>query len=164
MVSFPEEQFGMGKNAKGEPAPYGNVHFTEGMLALDPKEQKKLLERMRKHNGIGIDFWEEDEATTQASGMFFGEATAVTPESGVTDQDTIDLDTLERASIQMPNTKMSEVQDALSRVMYRFNVRGIPKPTDGLSMRRLKARITEVLGLLEDKGLWSQDDGRADIK
>lgn len=162
MLSFPEEQHGLGKNAKGDPAPYRNTFFSEGMLAVNPEEQSGLLERIRNHTGLGADFWEESPEDTKASGAFFGDPTAVDPEGGLTEDDNLDLSMLGRCSVQIPPSSGTKALDALKRVMDRFNVQGIAKPTDDLSLKRLRARIIEVLGVLEDEGLWSIDDGRGD--
>lgn len=170
-VSFPPEQFGMGKNAEGNPAAYRNTKFHAGMLLVDPDKQEILLERLRKHSackpqeeaGPG-EYWEEKPEDTLATGMYFGDPTASDPEGGLTGEDNIDLALLVRCSVQIPPASAPKAMDALKRCMDRFNVLGVPRPTDDASIKSLRAHIILFLDLLENKGLWSENDGRGDSK
>lgn len=176
-VDFPPEQFGMGQDVEGNPAPYPAVKFNMGVAEV---ESQRLAELMRKHPanesnghlGQGT-FWEETHASEQrvlesllAKGNI--EITARMPEGGLTLIDREMIDSMARTSKHIAPTQGAITVDRINKAIDRFKITGISRAEQTLSIPRIRARLVEVLGALEDAGIikeakldasWTGDSG-----
>ena len=176
-VTFPPEQFGFGEGADYKfdeqgnrvavPVPYRPVKFEAGAVkVIGPRD-----DFMRKHPGNqangGSAFWEEDQNTTDVVDLMSGKPIATMPVGGLNDKDKEVLTYLEKACIHMVHTAIPGIHTRFEYVLERFNVVGLPPPEKDWNIRRTKARLIEVMGLMEDTGIFvneESDDGPGDTK
>ena len=174
-VSFPPEQFGYGEGVEkmfdsqgkvvAKPAPFKPVKFELGRADVSDSR----LKMMKKHPGNkgngGMLFWEEQaEVTSLIDGVPFRGVSAETPEDGISDQDKKLLALLERACVRFAPTETLSICDATAALVERFKIRGIEPATTKLDLRRIKARVIELMGLLKDKGIWDGDAGQGTVE
>lgn len=165
-VSFPPEQFGYGKGIETvfdpqsgahvqKQAPHRPVKFKNGVVDVSDAR----LPLMRKHPGNRANagdnavFWEESEKDTKALEAMFMQR-AELPEGGLTDDDRQMLDALKRNCKHIAPPEAPNVRERIAKVIERFKVRGIEPCQPQYSLQRIKARAIELMGLLEDKGIY----------
>ena len=167
-VSFPPEQFGFGEGIETvfdsvsgrhvkRQAPYRPVKFMDGVADVSDVR----LPFMRKHRGNkakgGDVFWEESEADTKALSTLFVKG-AELPEGGLTDEDKALLSALKRNCKHIAPPEAPNVRERIVQAIERFKVRGIDSCPPQFTIPRIKARVIELMGLIEDKGIWSADN------
>jgi len=163
-VSFPEDnpKFGLGKDRYGEPAPWPPVQFENGIFRT---ESDKLAKMLREHPGYKDDpkqgrlFWEEDVAVER---MLQGtvEKTVTAPKDGVNKADLQDLDTLSELSVSLAAPTMKKAGTAYDRIAKRFDAQGLAGFEEANSPRQGKSLINDLLDLLEQNQLWSENEGK----
>jgi len=172
-VTFPPEQYGFGEgadyfyNEEGKrcqkPSPFKPVKFTEGAAAVVDQRD----EFMRKHPGNeangGSDFWEESEAATKALNVVSMTPTATMPVGGLQDDDIATLKAMERVTKHLPPAGVPGTVNKCLTTIERFKITGISAPALDWPIRRIKARIIEILSVCEDAGIRAErtedDDG-----
>lgn len=160
-ISFPPEEWGMGEDIYGKPAPFQNVKFKNGEFRTN---KESLIERMSKHlanqaNG-GMKqafFYEEKETDTAGIAALSGDPIAFIPNGGISPEDHNDINLLHECSEKFSAPRRKELIGVLTRVLTRFKVQGITKPSEDIKVVRLKARIVETLGLLEDLAIITKE-------
>src|SRR3990167_10944771 len=166
-VSFPPEQFGYGEGidtvfdqSSGrhvkKPSPFRPVKFKNG--EVDVNDLRVPL--MRKHPGNvkngGAIFWEQTEADTKALENLFIR-TASAPEGGLTEQDKELLTALKRNCKHIAPAEVLSARERVRQAIERVRGRGIDPCPSGFTIPRIKARVIELVGLIEDKGIWSAE-------
>lgn len=167
-VSFPPEQFGFGEGietifdpASGthikRKAPYRPVKFKDGMAEVADAR----MPLMRKHRGNrangGNVFWEQSEADTKAFETLFIKS-AELPEGGLTNEDRELLVVLKRHCKHIAPPESPNARERIAKAIERFRVRGIDPCPPQFTLARIKARAVELMGMIEDRGIWSAAD------
>lgn len=165
-VSFPPEQFGMGEgiekffdangNEVSKKLPHRPAKFESGQLRED---RPARVEMLRRHPGNmakgGSDFWEQSQADTAGVSALHGKAAATMPEGGLNAEDLADLQYLAKAAKHVAPAAMDNIRKRVARVHERFRMLGIAVPPPEFNIARLKGRLVEILGVIEDCGIWN---------
>ena len=150
-VSFPPEQFGLGEDIEGNPAPYKPIKLIDGAYRTGNEKQVSF---MRKHSGNkangGSDFWEENTKDSEVLEGAMSAAKAFFPVEGITEQDNNQLKFLAKCCESFSPNQKAEVVQTLCDIMDRFEIIGLKKPETDMKIVRLKGRVIEIMGLLED--------------
>lgn len=168
-VSFPPETFGMGEGVREvyrdgalvkEKSPFRAIVFSDGYYKTD--DSSKMTEMLRKHSGNkakgGNTFWEENAADTEALNLVEGVPAVTLSGFVLNDQDEENLIYLEKATVRFAPPQLQNVCKRAVEVMQRFGIVGMKPPTPEMGIRRTKARIIELLGVLEDAAIWVNSD------
>lgn len=169
-VTFPYDRFGLGDgveefidkqgNKMAKRLPWRPAKFTDGQLRED---RPNRIEMLRKHGGNqangGSDFWEQPEADTAALTLLRGETNAFMPEGGLTPEDIADLEYLNTATRHLAPRAVDNTRKRAEKVHARFRVIGIQVPAKEFNITRLRGRVTEIMGVIADKGIWIPKDG-----
>jgi hypothetical protein len=166
LLSFPEEVFGLGQDARGDKKPWPNQRFYMGMFATDNEQLKELF---RKHSGNekngGEAFWEEKPEDTLAVNLASGAVVVVNVEDPLTEDDLNKLSYLDRAKTHCNDKQIAKVCEHLTWMTDRFKIYGLPKTDPDMPINRIRARVVEYLGAIEDAKIWSaDDDGRGNTE
>lgn len=168
-VTFPPEQFGMGSgveeffdkqgNALKKKLPHRPAKFEGGQL-VETKEPR--VEMLRKHPGNkangGDAFWEQSQADTAGISALHGKPVAHMPDGGLTAEDLADFRYLAKAVKHLAPAALDNTRARVAKVHERFRILGVAVPPAEFNISRLKGRIVEVLGVLEDNGIWNGND------
>lgn len=136
--------------------------FQDHRLVKDVESEKEIINMLEKHpdnkkNG-GLLFFKHTNDMQQVQAVAVGEAVAVAPDGEIDEGIKETLIYLERMTKNYPpNSHNKVVQKALEVYGY-FAVKGMPKPDPKLTNSRMRARITDMLGVLEDEGIWMPND------
>ena len=127
------------------------------MVALSwiVRSTRKEIKLLRNHTQFGKDFWELDSSALDIEVEAAGGMRVTDPESGITKELKQALNFLYKCGSEGFEKKdHKKVVAALSDALEVFNVVGIQKPEVKHNQMRIKARIVEFLGLLEDNEIW----------
>lgn len=172
-VSFPKEQFGLGTgvetfrdvngNIISKQLPFPNVKFVDGRFV---ETRPKQLEMLRKHPGNksngGELFWEQAPADALGIANMTGRQSATCPDEGLTDADREILGYLARCKKAFPPKALDNVRLKAAEIHARLKMTGINPPPPEFNISRVKYRLGEMLGIIEDCNVWKDGDADAD--
>lgn len=159
-----------GRAQDGKPIPFPDLQFKSGRAVIDqekydywePGEFETYFELIQKHPGNrangGREFWMESANDRDAMDLAAGKIVAHPPFGGMTPQIDKILSTLYSASKTFSPAEQPKVYSKLCEMMDLFSVKGLALPDESYNPRRLRARIIEFLGVLEDLNIWSKED------
>ena len=160
-LSFPPEQWGLGKDVYGKDAPFPTVKFEKGQYKTN---SETLIEMMEKHPANRLNgamkqafFFEEREEDTAGIAALSGDPIAFIPNDGISPDDHKDIKVLRECSEKFSAPRRKELIETVSRILTRFKVQGISIPSNEITMKRLKARMVETVGLLEDQEILTKE-------
>lgn len=165
-VTFPFDRFGLGDgieefidkqgNKVGKRLPWRPAKFDNFSLR---EERPNRVEMLRQHRGNrangGDDFWEQPEADVAGIAALHGRTEAFMPEGGMTKDDIADLEYLTVATRVIAPRAVDNIRKRAEKVHTRFRVIGIAVPPLELNITRLRGRVTEIMGVIADKGIWT---------
>lgn len=168
-VTFPPEQFGMGDgvetffdkqgNSVSKKSPHRAAKFDAGRLE---ENKPKRIEMLRKHPGNrangGDLFWEQPVQDAAGMAALNGRMIASMPEGGLTDEDIAMLKALHRSRKGLAPKAMDSIRAQAVKIYERFRMAGIQPPPPEYNINRTKARIIDMLGVIEDEGIWKAGD------
>lgn len=161
-VSFPPEQFGMGEDVKGNLAPYPPVKFQEGVARVN---SDKLLDLLRRHSGNeangGSYFWEEKPEVTQSYSLKDGDVLIGVKDFVMTDSIKSKIDKVDGYTKKLIPPKIEDACKQASEIIDTLKIIGLKRPNPDLGVKRVQARLTELIGVLEDKGIIGGDDSNS---
>ena len=139
--------------SNGQRIPYPRQKFKNGVLKLNADADKEIIEMMKNVAGYGTDFHLVTRSQLNMQQVLAGEVAASAPKGGVTDLIKEDIAYLRKAARTFTPNARNKVFDLVIKCYEAFSIQGLAKPTKKLSDKRLKARIVELLGALEDNEL-----------
>lgn len=167
-VDFPPERFGMGTSVEPFFDEHGNermrrkrfppVKFNMGMALV---KDASSVERMRKHPGMGGQFWEEKEADTNAISAIFSQSASL-PEGGLSDADKAQLATMQAAALKvLAVANVKKVLADIEWAIVRFRVSGFTPPDESKRPPVIRAALVLLLDLLDEQGIMPDDDAES---
>jgi hypothetical protein len=162
----------------GKPVPFKSQQFNNGRLILDAEnyshwpegdfdELVRLMDNHPRNRAKGgREFWRETQDDRDALDLAAGKVVAKPPYGGITKQTERILTNLLNSSKRFSPAEQPAIYSKLCEMMDLFSVKGLSKPDESFHPARLRARIVEFLGVLEDNNLWKPDDnteGKADL-
>lgn len=158
MVSLPPDQFGMGLDAEGKPAPWPAQRFKDNELEV---KSDIVNEMLKKHAAYGTEFWLLGSEAKSAGAASFGKLVINTEDREVSDEDLIALKVLENATLKpIDKNRVQPIHQKLVYVVKRFEIMGFLLPAKNVKPRTLQADIVRILDVLEDEEIWGGSDGR----
>lgn len=173
-VSFPPERFGLAEGVNEiyrdgalvkEKRPFRAIQFENGFFKVD--DSSKMAEMLRKHPGnkansamsnVPPTFWEELAADTDAIMRAEGVPMVTQSDFTLSADDEENLIYLDKAARNFAPPQVQNVCKRATEVMERFGIVGMKPPVPEMGIRRTKARIIELLGVLEDAQIWVSGD------
>ena len=153
----------------GLPIPFPALQFNEGRMVLDPgeyehwelKDYEKLVGLIETHptnrSQGGKEFWIEDRKDRDAMQLAAGKVLANPPIGGMTLDTHKILSSLLVSSKKFAPAEQPKIYANTCEMMELFKVKGLAKPKEEFTPTRLRARIIEFLGVLEDLKIWEKD-------
>jgi hypothetical protein len=158
---------GVAKESKFGIISYKPEHFKDGKLYIDPDKDygnrkgkgSDIIKRMNDHpqnraNG-GTLFYQVDQNARDVMEYQQGTLVAREPAGGMTKAIKTQLEELYKAAIEGYDKDAHDILvDEIGIVFDTFSVKGILKPDKTLDQMRVRARLTEFFGILEDREIW----------
>lgn len=149
------------KNWEGKYYGYRPIVFKDGRLVLDDVTDKDLIEVLNKHPGNeangGSSFKKQTDDIQAILAIEKGETWASVPANGIIDADIQALKYLDKLGAQLSPNAMKRALDLAVTVYDRFGLRGMAKPAETDKPKRLRAKITEIVETIKDRGIWNDD-------
>ncbi len=150
------------RNMEGRAMVNKAVKFKNGMIRFDSVKDAKTIAMLDDHIGNkangGKTFKKQSLEVDALVEVRDGNTFAAMPENGIQPSDSEALEYLAKLKASIPPTIIDKVVTLAEGVHVRFHMAGVPIPDSKIGPVRLRARVIEMLGTLEERGIWSYGD------
>jgi len=150
------------RNQEGKVMVNKAVKFKDGMIKFDSEKDADVIKMLDNHVGNkangGKTFKKQSLEVDALVEVNNGNTFAAMPEDGLQQSDIEALEYLAKLKASIPPNIIKKVVALAEGVHSRFSLAGVPVPADSIGAARLRARVIEMLGTLEERGIWSYGD------
>jgi hypothetical protein len=162
LVAFEEIR----KEYKGNPVPWQMEKFANARLEIDPRKDygskrgmgHQIIKRLRNHRGNrskgGDIFYELDQNTVDVMQIKSGMLVARDPKGGIPPALDKKLEKFYGYIDDYPEDEHDQIIDEIGDLFDMFSVMGIEKPKKSFGKIRVKGRLIEFFGILEEREIW----------